>query len=258
MGAIEKWAGRSTTRHLYGPCRWGDEDRMGVSFSTYRVVGEGRDEISREMAIKRPSGQSMEKHRLNVVVQSSSRTTLRIATTARWRRTGTGPGKRPGTGLGKARAPMAGMETMTSDGILHLIRHGKNHHTVRAQDEPAYQAASHQPPSASHQPKQQQRDVPHTAAQPTQQQQQTPHKGASKFKEHAETIVQEEREAKGKMPTYKGLENYKLLDKMGDGAFSNVYKAIDTRTGQKVYHANPFSHHDLVKVVRKYELSASQ
>lgn len=134
------------------------------------------------------------------------------------------------------------------DAFKNLIRHGKNHHTVRAQDEPAYQAASHQPPSASHQPKQQQRDVPHTAAQPTQQQQQTPHKGASKFKEHAETIVQEEREAKGKMPTYKGLENYKLLDKMGDGAFSNVYKAIDTRTGQKV----------AVKVVRKYELSASQ
>lgn len=26
----------------------------------------------------------------------------------------------------------------------------------------------------------------------------------------------------------------------------------------QVYHANPFSHHDLVKVVRKYELSASQ
>ncbi|OBZ71808.1 Serine/threonine-protein kinase srk1 [Grifola frondosa] len=50
------------------------------------------------------------------------------------------------------------------------------------------------------------------------------------------------------MPTYKGLEDYKLVDKMGDGAFSNVYKAIDLRTGQKV----------AVKVVRKYELSSSQ
>ncbi|KIP09881.1 hypothetical protein PHLGIDRAFT_102234 [Phlebiopsis gigantea 11061_1 CR5-6] len=50
------------------------------------------------------------------------------------------------------------------------------------------------------------------------------------------------------MPLYKGLEDYKLLEKMGDGAFSNVYKAVDLRTGQKV----------AVKVVRKYELSASQ
>lgn len=55
------------------------------------------------------------------------------------------------------------------------------------------------------------------------------------------------------MPTYKGLENFKLLDKMGEyvlvaprpliivayfshysGAFSNVYKAVDMRTGRKV------------------------
>jgi hypothetical protein len=56
------------------------------------------------------------------------------------------------------------------------------------------------------------------------------------------------------MPVYKGLENFKLLDKMGEyvicfdivaiigakigttlsGAFSNVYKAVDLRTGQKV------------------------
>lgn len=35
---------------------------------------------------------------------------------------------------------------------------------------------------------------------------------------------------------------------MGDGAFSNVYKAVDRKTGQKV----------AVKVVRKYELSSSQ
>jgi serine/threonine protein kinase len=61
-------------------------------------------------------------------------------------------------------------------------------------------------------------------------------------------IVNEEREASTKMPTYVGLENFKLVDKMGDGAFSNVYKAIDLTTGKKV----------AVKVVRKYELNASQ
>ena len=29
-------------------------------------------------------------------------------------------------------------------------------------------------------------------------------------------LLQEEREAKGKMPVYKGLENYKLVEKMGE------------------------------------------
>lgn len=35
---------------------------------------------------------------------------------------------------------------------------------------------------------------------------------------------------------------------MGDGAFSNVYKALDTKTHQKV----------AIKVVRKYELTSHQ
>jgi serine/threonine protein kinase len=50
------------------------------------------------------------------------------------------------------------------------------------------------------------------------------------------------------MPIYKGLERFRLVEKMGDGAFSNVYKAIDLDTKQKV----------AVKVVRKYELNATQ
>jgi serine/threonine protein kinase len=45
-----------------------------------------------------------------------------------------------------------------------------------------------------------------------------------------------------------GLEDYKLIEKMGDGAFSNVYKAVERKTGRKV----------AVKVVRKYELNSSQ
>lgn len=35
-------------------------------------------------------------------------------------------------------------------------------------------------------------------------------------REAAEMIVNEEREAKSKMPVYPGLENFKLLDKMGE------------------------------------------
>lgn len=45
-----------------------------------------------------------------------------------------------------------------------------------------------------------------------------------------------------------GLERFKLLDKMGDGAFSNVYKAMDLRTAEKV----------AIKVVRKFELNSTQ
>ncbi|RDB22618.1 Serine/threonine-protein kinase srk1 [Hypsizygus marmoreus] len=66
--------------------------------------------------------------------------------------------------------------------------------------------------------------------------------------EAAQLIVDEERQARSKMPFYPGLEDFQLEDKMGDGAFSNVYKALDLRSGKKV----------AVKIVRKYELNASQ
>ena len=64
-----------------------------------------------------------------------------------------------------------------------------------------------------------------------------------------ERIVAEERESKGKLPKYPGLERYRLVEKMGDGAFSNVYRAKDT-TGEFEEVA--------VKVVRKFEMNSSQ
>jgi len=64
-----------------------------------------------------------------------------------------------------------------------------------------------------------------------------------------ERIIAEEREAKGKLPKYPGLERWKLLEKMGDGAFSNVYRAEDTQ-GQYEQVA--------IKVVRKFEMNSSQ
>ena len=64
-----------------------------------------------------------------------------------------------------------------------------------------------------------------------------------------ERIVAEERESKGKLPKYPGLERWTLLEKMGDGAFSNVYRARDT-TGQMEEVA--------IKVVRKFEMSSNQ
>jgi serine/threonine-protein kinase RCK2 len=64
-----------------------------------------------------------------------------------------------------------------------------------------------------------------------------------------ERIVAEERESKGKLPKYPGLERYRLIEKMGDGAFSNVYRAKDLQ-GEFEEVA--------VKVVRKFEMNASQ
>jgi len=62
-------------------------------------------------------------------------------------------------------------------------------------------------------------------------------------------IIAEEKESKGKLPKYPGLERYTLLEKMGDGAFSNVYRGRD----------NYGEHGEVaIKVVRKYELNASQ
>lgn len=64
-----------------------------------------------------------------------------------------------------------------------------------------------------------------------------------------ERIVAEEREAKGKLPKYPGLERYTLVEKMGDGAFSNVYRAKDNK-GEYDEVA--------IKVVRKFEMNSSQ
>ncbi|KAI0829369.1 Pkinase-domain-containing protein [Trametes gibbosa] len=131
------------------------------------------------------------------------------------------------------------------DAFKNLIRHGKNHHSTAARQQQEDAANQQQQHAAQQRAEQQSRQ--HREAQQGQQQQ-TQTQSAPKYKEHVEQIVQEEREANDKMPVYKGLENYKLVEKMGDGAFSNVYKAIDLRNGQNV----------AVKVVRKYELSASQ
>ncbi|KAF2224849.1 Ca2+/calmodulin-dependent protein kinase [Elsinoe ampelina] len=68
-------------------------------------------------------------------------------------------------------------------------------------------------------------------------------------KEVLERIVAEEREAKGRLPRYPGLERYQLIEKMGDGAFSNVYRARDLK-GQYNEVA--------IKVVRKFEMNATQ
>ncbi|TFK76072.1 Pkinase-domain-containing protein [Pluteus cervinus] len=132
----------------------------------------------------------------------------------------------------------------------NLIRHGKHHQQARndLKQTAAQPPSQAQPNTSDHQElPQNQRQDQQRHHQDQQRQTHVPATTAARDAA-AEIIVNEEREAKLKMPSYKGLENYKLLEKMGDGAFSNVYKAIDISTGQKV----------AVKVVRKFELNASQ
>nr|GAT53993.1 predicted protein [Mycena chlorophos] len=113
---------------------------------------------------------------------------------------------------------------MPSAGVLdtfkNLLRHGKHHNHAAPK-----QATTPSPPPQ-----------PETPAE------------EKMAREAAEQIVRQERELKSQLPSYKGLENFKITEKMGDGAFSNVYAATDLTTNKKV----------AVKVVRKYELNSSQ
>lgn len=94
-----------------------------------------------------------------------------------------------------------------------LIRHGKNHHVARQQDADSAQ----QQQALYNQAQRQQRDPPQQQQAQQQAQQHIPMAAVtSPYQEHVEFIVQEEREAKSKMPNYKGLENFKLSDKMGE------------------------------------------
>jgi hypothetical protein len=64
-----------------------------------------------------------------------------------------------------------------------------------------------------------------------------------------EKLVAEERHSKSKMPKYPGLDRYILVEKMGDGAFSNVYRAKDTLSRMEEV---------AIKVVRKFEMNSNQ
>lgn len=87
----------------------------------------------------------------------------------------------------------------------------------------------------------------HAAAHAAEQKQK---KGAKTVdKEEIARIVAEENESKGKLPRYPGLERWQLIEKMGDGAFSNVYRARDIEgTAGEV----------AIKVVRKFEMNSQQ
>ena len=105
--------------------------------------------------------------------------------------------------------------------LSDLIRHGKNHIHAR-QDDTLSSSAPPADTHANHQrahPERQQANV----QQPQQQQQPAKTqpvaiKQSHQYSREVEKIVQEERAAKDKMPTYKGLERFRLVQKMGECA----------------------------------------
>lgn len=152
------------------------------------------------------------------------------------------------------------------DAFKNLIRHGKNAQNATSAPAPAQ---TQQTTTSGQHSRQQQSTQPQQAAYgggaaygvqgysgkgqdnlsaPQQEHRQQVPIASPDYHAEATQMVREEREQKEKMPEYEGLEGFKLVEKMGDGAFSNVYKAIDRTSGQKV----------AVKVVRKYEMNASQ
>ena len=109
---------------------------------------------------------------------------------------------------------------------------------ARAADVAAHHAADHQ--RLHQQPAERRRSPDRDAARK---------KAAEEEASAVERIVAEEREGRGKLPRYPGLDRWILLEKMGDGAFSNVYRAKDG-TGKVGEVA--------IKVVRKFEMNSTQ
>jgi hypothetical protein len=143
--------------------------------------------------------------------------------------------------------------------ILDLIRHGKNHIHVRQDDFPNSQQPAAPTTDARSQPERRQQADPQPQSQPKHKAQPANAKQSQHITREVEKIVREEREAMEKMPAYKGLERYKLIEKKGEcaiftrlirvgrltdflcsGAFSNVYKALDLTLGTYVA-GTPFS-----------------
>jgi hypothetical protein len=93
----------------------------------------------------------------------------------------------------------------------------------------------------------------HAAAHHVEPAQQVQNKTATKSKRVDESnlakLIAEENASKSKFPRYPGLERWELVEKMGDGAFSNVYRAKDLQgdLGEVA-----------IKVVRKYEMNNMQ
>lgn len=117
---------------------------------------------------------------------------------------------------------------------LDLIRHGKNHIHVRQDDFPNSQQTATPTTDARSQPERRQQAEPQSQPQPKQQQAHKAQPATTKQSQHitreVEKIVREEREAMEKMPVYKGLERYKLIEKKGECAIFTLLVRVGRLT----------------------------
>jgi hypothetical protein len=147
----------------------------------------------------------------------------------------------------------------TIQSLKNFIRHGKQARLVTPHAEPttnisAVHAEQQRQPQGTFSPAAGNLDAIDSkmgSGQPQQSQQSSPDAPAAKRAREAELeqIIAEEKSSRSKMPKYPGLERWILVEKMGDGAFSNVYRAKDT-TGEFDQVA--------IKVVRKFEMNSTQ
>lgn len=140
----------------------------------------------------------------------------------------------------------------TIQSLKNFIRHGKQARLVTPHAEPttdvtAVHAQQQRQPQGQYTNNLDTIDNRHANNQPAAQKAPESHPKVSRA--DIERLVAEERQSKSKMPKYPGLERWTLLEKMGDGAFSNVYRARDN-TG----HLGEVA----IKVVRKYEMNSNQ
>lgn len=146
----------------------------------------------------------------------------------------------------------------TIQNLKNFIRHGKQARLVTPHAEPTTNVS----PIHAEQQRQPQGSYPAAAgnldaidsklgngnAQPSQRNSDSSQSRRARELE-IEQIIAEEKSSRNKMPKYPGLERWILMEKMGDGAFSNVYRAKDT-TGEFGEVA--------IKVVRKFEMNSNQ
>ncbi|KAK2879457.1 hypothetical protein FQN49_000868 [Arthroderma sp. PD_2] len=144
----------------------------------------------------------------------------------------------------------------TIQNLKNFIRHGKQARMSVSHGEPTTNVtAVHAEPQRKPQPQYQPGMATGTLDAIDQHQRSTKAssgtaKPQNRVHEHEiEQIVAEEKLSRSKLPNYPGLERWILVEKMGDGAFSNVYRA-KYKSGQSGDVA--------IKVVRKFEMSSKQ
>ncbi|KAL3468381.1 kinase-like domain-containing protein [Aspergillus heterothallicus] len=146
----------------------------------------------------------------------------------------------------------------TIQSLKNFIRHGKQARLVTPHAEPttnisAVHAEQQRQPQGTFSPAAGNLDAIDSkmgSGQPQQSQRSSPDASTKRAREaELEQIIAEEKSSRSKMPKYPGLERWILVEKMGDGAFSNVYRAKDT-TGEFDQVA--------IKVVRKFEMNSTQ